>query len=114
MVNNCQPCVVNTINNDTGEENYCRELNLTRWEYVPIDDDTFKLVPTRRILTPYIDYPNLFYVYVDGRPRNQKLIEYKVTSDPESQAAIFDIKFLDNLKGEKLKIDVLGNTFKDP
>lgn len=56
-------------------------MDLTKWIYVPVDDDTFKLVPSRRILTPQIDFPNLFFVYVDGRPRNANLIDYVVTPD---------------------------------
>jgi hypothetical protein len=41
------------------------------------------MVPTRRIITPNINYTNLFDISVEGR-RGEDLIDYDVTPNPET------------------------------
>jgi hypothetical protein len=56
-------------------QSYCYEHeNKTFWKYVPIDATHFKMVPTRRILTPFIDYNNIFLVSIAGRENETKLL----------------------------------------
>lgn len=57
---------------------YCNEHNTpekrTLWVMVPIDSSSFKMVPTRRIMTPFIDYQNIFLVSIDGREKQTNLL----------------------------------------
>lgn len=57
---------------------YCNELDKTFWSYVPIDSNTFKMVPTRRIMTPFIDYNNIFLLAIAGRLDSKNLFSYTV------------------------------------
>ena len=79
-------------------------MDLTNWIYVPIDDNSFKLVPSRRILNPQIDYPNLFFVSVDGQPRDPRLVDYRIVPDYNNQEVLFFITYLSDIKGERLRV----------
>lgn len=96
------------VDEETGVARYCGEITPTTWRYVPIDDDSFKMVPTRRLLTPNIDYYNLFDVSVDGR-RGEELIDYTVTPNLETQEVRYDLRYKDYLKGERLRVDARDN-----
>lgn len=67
------------------------------------------MIPSRRILTPFIDYPNIFLLWIAGRPDSKNLFEYTIRPNYDSQEVFFDIKFLDYLKGERFRIDVQEN-----
>lgn len=56
------------------------------------------MVPSRRILTPFIDYLNIFHVSVDGRD-SWNLLEYNIKPNIDTQEVYFDLKYKDNLKG---------------
>ena len=100
----CQACVENEQRDS--HIDYCGEYQHTYWTYVPVDRNTFKMVPSRRILTPFIDYPNIFLLSIAGRPDSKKLLEYTVRPNYDSQEVFFDVKYLDYLKGERYRIDV--------
>ena len=51
----------------------------------------------------------MFFVYVDGRPKNANLIDYVITPNYQTQEVIFDVNFKDDLKGQRLRVDVLEN-----
>lgn len=84
-------------------------MDLTFWQLVPIDDRTFKMVPSRPILTPFIDYNNIFLLSIAGRKDSKNLLEYKIRPDYDTQEVYFDLIYKDYLQGERLRVDVQEN-----
>lgn len=63
------------------------------------------MVPSRRIHTPFIDYLNIFHVSIDGKD-SRNLLEYTIKPNIDTQEVFFDVNYKDNLKGERIRIDV--------
>lgn len=67
------------------------------------------MVPSRRIMTPFIDYPNIFDVSLASRLDSKDKFEYTIKPNYDTQEVYFHLRYKDYLKGDRLRIDVLEN-----
>lgn len=67
------------------------------------------MVPSRKIKTPFIDYPHIFDVSLASRLDSKNKLEYTIRPNYDTQEVFIDLKYKDYLKGDRLRIDVLEN-----
>ena len=84
-------------------------MDKTFWKYIPVDNDTFKMVPTRRIMTPFIDYNNIFLLSLANKLKSDDAFTYKIRPNYDTQEVYFDLNYKQNLRGQRIRVDVQEN-----
>jgi hypothetical protein len=88
----------------------CEEFDSTKWELTKIDQENWKLRPTRKILNSKID-PNIFKITLDGQEDSSKSFDYTVKkADNDKQE--FDVKF--NFKDDLKEENIIVKSTQDP
>lgn len=67
------------------------------------------MVPTKRIKTPFIDYNNIFLLSLASRKFSDNAFTYLIRPNYDTQEVFFDLNYKENLRGERLRIDVREN-----
>ncbi len=95
----CVPCV----------QNNCDEIDSTYWTLNQIDQENWKLKPSRRILTPNIDYGNLFNISLLGENNSSESFSYSLTPNLENQEVDVKFDYKDDLKEEIISVKTISN-----
>lgn len=67
------------------------------------------MIPSRKIMTPYIDYYNIFSVGLASRKNSEDKFTYVIRPNVDTQEVFIDLKYKDYLKGDRLRVDVKEN-----
>lgn len=80
----------------------CGEIESTEWDLQKVTNDKWIITPSRPILTPNIDYKNLFDISLEGEENSQNAFTYSTTPNYDKQEVEVDFDFKENIKNENL------------
>lgn len=67
------------------------------------------MVPSRRIVTPFIDYNNIFLLSLATKKNSEDAFTYTIRPNYDTQEVFFDLHYKENLSGQRIRIDVREN-----
>lgn len=87
----------------------CGEIESTEWDLKKVTNDKWIITPSRPILTPNIDYKNLFNISLEGENNSKNAFTYTTTPNYEKQEVEVDFDFKENIKNENLVLSTNQN-----